>query len=837
MARITTLAEAVSQVVRDGDTVAFEGFTHLIPFAAAHEVIRQGRRDLTLVRMTPDLDLRPAHRRRLRPQAGVLLGRQPRRRLAAPLPRRGPERLARPWRSRSTATPGMANRYVAAASGCPFAVLRGYAGHRPARPHDQRPGRSPARSPARSSPPCRRSTPTPPSSTPSAPTARATCSSGASPACRRRPRWPPGASLVTVEEIVDELSPAPARSCCPRGRSPRWPWCPAARIPSYAQGYYERDNDYYRPGTRSAATASASRRWLDEEIVRRRAGSDGMSRAARRDRRDRRRDDDRVRGARAARRRGLLRGHRPAQHRGQPRPPHARPGPGADLRVGHASAPSRSRLPAVHRGRRCWPTTADSVVTVPGDLQLLAPARAGSTSASSARRRSTASRNINTTVIGGDYAAPEGAAARAPAGRRRSPPRAGEVIVDACGRARGPSSSASTSSPPSATARARATASGSGLRGGGPGHGDHRPRRARARPADVRAHADRLHPGVDPDQAVAATGWPLRVAETCARTATPGRTSSSACAQLTSCRRLRRDGCGCRRNRAATAPRRTADSGCRRTGARTTAPPAAPAIPRIRRPPGCARPSRPLRAPAARPDRGDRAAARRGPGGRGRTTTSPASTRASRSASASWSRGRVLDGDGRPVPNTLVEVWQANAAGPLRARRRPAPRAARPELHRRGPVRDRRRGPLPLRDHQARRLPVAQPPQRLAAGAHPLLAVRPGVHAAAGDPDVLPRATRCSRRTRSSTRCPTSAPASGWCRAFDLGRHRARVGARAIALDIVLRGREATPFEDAEDARVTLPRHPVADRRAVLPPVRCPGPTGPTSSPEGTPGA
>ena len=51
----TTLREAVAELVNDGDAVALEGFTHLIPFAAAHEVIRQQRRDLTLIRMTPDL--------------------------------------------------------------------------------------------------------------------------------------------------------------------------------------------------------------------------------------------------------------------------------------------------------------------------------------------------------------------------------------------------------------------------------------------------------------------------------------------------------------------------------------------------------------------------------------------------------------------------------------------------------------------------------------------------------------------------------------------------------------------------------------------------------------
>src|SRR3569832_706727 len=53
--KIVPLAEAVAGLVRDGDTVALEGFTHLIPFAAGHEIIRQRRRDLTLARLTPDL--------------------------------------------------------------------------------------------------------------------------------------------------------------------------------------------------------------------------------------------------------------------------------------------------------------------------------------------------------------------------------------------------------------------------------------------------------------------------------------------------------------------------------------------------------------------------------------------------------------------------------------------------------------------------------------------------------------------------------------------------------------------------------------------------------------
>jgi glutaconate CoA-transferase, subunit A len=55
VAEITTLAEAMRANVHDGDVVALEGFTHLIPFAAGHEIVRQQRCDLTLVRLTPDV--------------------------------------------------------------------------------------------------------------------------------------------------------------------------------------------------------------------------------------------------------------------------------------------------------------------------------------------------------------------------------------------------------------------------------------------------------------------------------------------------------------------------------------------------------------------------------------------------------------------------------------------------------------------------------------------------------------------------------------------------------------------------------------------------------------
>ena len=55
MTKICSLSEAIAQYVQDGDLLYAAGFTHMIPFAAGHEIIRQGRRNLTLARATPDL--------------------------------------------------------------------------------------------------------------------------------------------------------------------------------------------------------------------------------------------------------------------------------------------------------------------------------------------------------------------------------------------------------------------------------------------------------------------------------------------------------------------------------------------------------------------------------------------------------------------------------------------------------------------------------------------------------------------------------------------------------------------------------------------------------------
>ncbi len=128
MAEITSLADAVAGLVRDGDSIALEGFTHLIPFAAGHEILRQGRRDLELVRMTPDILYDQmvgigAARRLVFSYAGNPgVGSLHRVRDAVE------NGWPRPVDIEEHSHAGMANRYAAGAAGLPFAVLRGYRG-------------------------------------------------------------------------------------------------------------------------------------------------------------------------------------------------------------------------------------------------------------------------------------------------------------------------------------------------------------------------------------------------------------------------------------------------------------------------------------------------------------------------------------------------------------------------------------------------------------------------------------------------------------------------------------------------------------------------------------
>ena len=128
MAEVMSLTEAVSTLVSDGDIIALEGFTHLIPFAVGHEIIRQGRRDLTLVRMTPDVlydqMIGAGCARKLIFSWGGNPGVGSLHRFRDAVEHGWP----RPLEIEEHSHAGMAARYVAGASGLPFGVLRGYSG-------------------------------------------------------------------------------------------------------------------------------------------------------------------------------------------------------------------------------------------------------------------------------------------------------------------------------------------------------------------------------------------------------------------------------------------------------------------------------------------------------------------------------------------------------------------------------------------------------------------------------------------------------------------------------------------------------------------------------------
>lgn len=266
MAKLVGLAEGIAELVRDGDTVALEGFTHLIPVAAGQEIIRQGRRDLTLVRMTPDIVydqlIGAGCARRLvfawggNPGVGSL------HRFRDAVEHGWPGPLELDEHSHA----GMANRYVAGASGLPFAVLRGYqgtdlAGHtdtiatitcpftgeelaavaaiRPdvAIVHAQRADR------------------------------RGNVQLWGLTGVQKEAVLAARRSLVTVEEVVDTLDPRPDAVVLPSWVVTAVALVPGGARPSYAQGYYERDNESYREWDAVSRDRDRFTAWLAEHVL------------------------------------------------------------------------------------------------------------------------------------------------------------------------------------------------------------------------------------------------------------------------------------------------------------------------------------------------------------------------------------------------------------------------------------------------------------------------------------------------------------------------------------------------------------------------------------------
>jgi glutaconate CoA-transferase subunit A len=265
-AEVTTLSDAVANLVHDGDVVALEGFTHLIPFAAGHEIIRQGRRDLTLVRMTPDLVYDQLIGAGCAAKLVFSWGGNPGvgslHRFRDAVERDWP----RPLELEEHSHAGMANRYVAGASGLPFAILRGYSG-------TDLPGRTPNIKPV-TCPFTGEVLAAVPALQPDVTIVHAQRADAdgnvqmwgitgvqkeAVLAARR--------SLVTVEEIVDTLTPVPGQVVLPTWAVTAIAVVPGGAHPSYAQGYSERDNDYYVAWDAISRDRETFGRWLDEQVL------------------------------------------------------------------------------------------------------------------------------------------------------------------------------------------------------------------------------------------------------------------------------------------------------------------------------------------------------------------------------------------------------------------------------------------------------------------------------------------------------------------------------------------------------------------------------------------
>jgi glutaconate CoA-transferase, subunit A len=265
VAEIVSLAEAVARAIHDGDTVAMEGFTHLIPHAAGHEVIRQRRRDLTLVRMTPDVIydqmIGAGCARKLVFSWGGNPGVGSLHRFRDAVQNAWPGPLELEEHSHA----GMANRYVAGASGLPFAVLRGYSGTSLA-----------AQTPNIAEISCPFTGETLTAVAALRPDVTVIHAQRADRAgnvqfwgitgVQKEAVLAARRSVVTVEEIVEALDPRPGAVVLPEWTVGYVAAVPGGAHPSYAMGYTSRDNDFYIAWDAISRDRDTFSRWLDEHV-------------------------------------------------------------------------------------------------------------------------------------------------------------------------------------------------------------------------------------------------------------------------------------------------------------------------------------------------------------------------------------------------------------------------------------------------------------------------------------------------------------------------------------------------------------------------------------------
>jgi glutaconate CoA-transferase, subunit A len=264
-AQITTLPEAVAELVRDGDAVAMEGFTHLIPFAAGHEVLRQEKRELELIRMTPDVLydqlIGMGAARKLVFSYGGNPGVGSLHRFRDAIEHGWP----RPIEVEEHSHAGMANRYVAGAAKLPCALMRGYSGTELAQHTRVEPVACPFTG---------EQLVAVPALNPDVAIVHAQEADRAGnvqlwgiPGVQKEAVLAADRSLVTVERIVDELVPRPGGVVIPSWVIDAVAEAPGGSQPSYSLGITRRDNDFYREWDAISRDRDGFRAWIDEHIL------------------------------------------------------------------------------------------------------------------------------------------------------------------------------------------------------------------------------------------------------------------------------------------------------------------------------------------------------------------------------------------------------------------------------------------------------------------------------------------------------------------------------------------------------------------------------------------
>lgn len=267
MARFISLSEAVKENLSDGDTAAFEGFTHLIPHAAAHEAIRQGFKDLTLIRMTPDVIYDQMVGMGMAKKLVFSYAGNP----GVGLLRRVRDAVENGWPNtpeiEEHSHAAMANAYEAGAAGLPLAVFRGYkgAGLKEVNPNIR----------SITCPFTGEELAAVPSVRPDVTFIHAQRANKRGDVLvegiigiQKEAVLAAKRAVVTVEEVVDDFAGLHPNACV----LPHWTVAaiavvPGGAHPSYAHGYYDRDNKSYLEWDKIAADRDGFRAWMEANVM------------------------------------------------------------------------------------------------------------------------------------------------------------------------------------------------------------------------------------------------------------------------------------------------------------------------------------------------------------------------------------------------------------------------------------------------------------------------------------------------------------------------------------------------------------------------------------------